>query len=33
MTKEMYAVIHLFQGIVHEINIFLEWDKARDAQV
>ena len=31
MTKEMYAVIHLFQGIVHEIKIFLEWDKAREA--
>ncbi|CAG1006276.1 hypothetical protein METP3_03797 [Methanosarcinales archaeon] len=31
MTKEMYAVIHLFQGIVHEIKIFPEWDKAREA--
>lgn len=31
MTKEMYAVIHLFQGIVHEIQIFPEWDKAREA--
>ena len=31
MTKEIYAVIHLFQGIVHEIKIFPEWDKAREA--
>ena len=31
MTKEMYAVVHLFQGIVHEIKIFPEWDKAREA--
>ena len=31
MTKELYAVIHLFQGIVHEIKIFPEWDKAREA--
>lgn len=31
MTKELYTVIHLFQGIVHEIQIFLEWDKAREA--
>ena len=31
MTKEMYAVIHLFQGIAHEIKIFPEWDKAREA--
>ena len=31
MTKEMYAVIHLFQGIVIEIQIFPEWDKAREA--
>jgi hypothetical protein len=31
MTKEMYAVIHLFQGIVHEIKVFPEWDKAREA--
>jgi len=31
MAKEMYAVIHLFQGIVHEIKIFPEWDKAREA--
>ena len=31
MTKEMYAVIHMFQGIVHEIKIFPEWDKAREA--
>ena len=31
MAKEMYAVVHLFQGIVHEIKIFLEWDKAREA--
>lgn len=31
MTKELYAVIHLFQGIVHEIKIFQEWDKAREA--
>jgi hypothetical protein len=31
MTKEMYAVVHLFQGIVHEIHIFPEWDKAREA--
>jgi hypothetical protein len=31
MTKELYAIIHLFQGIVHEIQIFLEWDKAREA--
>jgi hypothetical protein len=31
MTKEMYAVIHLFQGIVHEIKIFPNWDKAREA--
>jgi hypothetical protein len=31
MAKEMYAVVHLFQGIVHEIKIFPEWDKAREA--
>jgi hypothetical protein len=31
MAKEMYAVIYLFQGIVHEIKIFPEWDKAREA--
>jgi hypothetical protein len=31
MAKEMYAVVHLFQGIVHEIKIFREWDKAREA--
>ena len=31
MTKEMYAVVHLFQGIVQEIKIFPEWDKAREA--
>ncbi len=31
MTKEMYAVVQLFQGIVHEIKIFPEWDKAREA--
>ncbi len=31
MTKEMYAVVHLFQGIVHEIKIFPEWGKAREA--
>ena len=31
MAKELYAVIHLFQGIVHEIKIFPEWDKAREA--
>jgi|GEM_PF-5462686 len=31
MTKELYAVVHLFQGIVHEIKIFPEWDKAREA--
>jgi hypothetical protein len=31
MTEEMYAVVHLFQGIVHEIKIFPEWEKAREA--
>lgn len=31
MANELYAVIHLFQGIVHEIKIFPEWDKAREA--
>ena len=31
MAKEMYTVVHLFQGIVHEIKIFPEWDKAREA--
>jgi len=31
MTKELYAVVHLFQGLVHEIKIFPEWDKAREA--
>jgi hypothetical protein len=30
MIKEMYAVVHLFQGIIHEIKVFPEWEKARE---
>jgi len=30
MTKEMYAVVHLFQGIIHKIKVFPEWEKARE---
>lgn len=31
MTKEMYAVVHLFQGIVHEVTVYYDWDIAREA--
>ncbi|MBU4129169.1 hypothetical protein KJ582_03535 [bacterium] len=31
MTKKMYAVVHLFQGTVHEVTVYYEWDIAREA--
>ncbi|MFZ3168183.1 MAG: hypothetical protein WA130_11260 [Candidatus Methanoperedens sp.] len=32
LPKEVYVVVHMFQGIVDELKVFLDRDMARDAR-
>ena len=31
LPKEVYVVIHLFQGTIHEVKVYLDWNMARGA--
>jgi hypothetical protein len=31
LPREVYTVIHLFQGTIHEVKAYLDWDMARKA--
>jgi hypothetical protein len=31
LPKEVYAVIHLFQGTVHQVKVYLDWKMAKEA--